>query len=117
MSSTYSVTQAQSQLSRFVRKAEEGEPVHIQRRAETVAVLLSRERMEAIVETMEILANPDAMKALIRHRAGRLKLFPLSAREAVSAAVAHAPQAIVKNETIPSQRPRSARILVPVYAR
>jgi len=79
MASTYSVTQAQSQLSRLVKKAEEGEPVRIQRRDETVAILVSRERMEAIVETMEILANPEAMKAINRNRAGRTKLSPLSA--------------------------------------
>lgn len=79
MSSTYSVTQAQSQLPGLIKKAEEGQPVRIRRRDETVAFLVSRERMEAIVETMEILANPDAMKAIAAHRAGRTKFLPLSA--------------------------------------
>ena len=79
MTTTYSVTQAQSQLSSLIRKAEEGEPVRIRRHDETVALLVSRERMEAIVETMELLANPKAMKAVEAHRAGRTKFLPLSA--------------------------------------
>jgi prevent-host-death family protein len=79
MPSTYSVTEAQSQLPGLIKKAEGGEPVRIRRRDKTVALLVSRERMEAIVETMEILANPDAMKAIEAHRAGRTKFQPLSA--------------------------------------
>ena len=79
MASTYSVTEAQSQLPGLIKKAEEGEPVRIRRRDKTVALLVSRERMEAIVETMEVLANPTAMKAIADHRAGRAKFLPLSA--------------------------------------
>lgn len=78
MSSTYSVTDAQTQLPRLIRQAEKGEPVRIRRRNETVAYLVSRERMEAIVETIELLANPDAMKAVADHRSGKIKLLPLS---------------------------------------
>jgi prevent-host-death family protein len=79
MSSTYTVTQAQSHLPNLIRKAEAGEPVRIRRHNETVAYLLSRERMEAIVETIEILANPAAMKAIAIHRAGKTKLVSLAA--------------------------------------
>ena len=79
MASTYSVTQAQSQLPGLVKRAEQGESVRIRRRDKTVAVLVSRERMEAIVETMELLANPKAMKAIANHRAGLTKFLPLSA--------------------------------------
>ena len=79
MSSTYSVTEAQSRLPGLIREAEEGTPVRIRRRDETVAFLVSRARMEAIVETMEILASPEAMKAIAEHRASRTKFFPLSA--------------------------------------
>lgn len=81
MAATYSVTQAQSQLPSLIREAEEGTPVRIRRRDETVAYVVSRERMEAIVETMELLANPDAMRAIAAHRKGRAKLLPLSALE------------------------------------
>jgi prevent-host-death family protein len=77
--STYSVTQAQSTLPRLVREAESGELVGITRRDETVAYLVSREHLEAIVETMELLANPRARKAIADHRAGRTRFLPLSA--------------------------------------
>jgi antitoxin YefM len=79
MASTYSVTEAQSQLPGLIKKAEDGEPVRIRRRDKTVALLVSRERMEAIVETMELLANPKAATAIADHRAGRTKLLSLSA--------------------------------------
>jgi prevent-host-death family protein len=79
MDSTYSVTQAQSQLSKLIRQTESGEPVRICRREKTVAFLISRQRMEAIVETIEILANPEAMKAISDHRAGRTRFLALSA--------------------------------------
>lgn len=79
MAATYSVTEAQSQLPSLVREAEEGRPIGITRRDRTVAYLVARDRMEAIVETIEILANPEAMKAIARHRSGKTKFVPLSA--------------------------------------
>jgi antitoxin YefM len=78
MKSTYSVAEAQSQLPRLIKEAEEGGSVRIRRREETVAFLVSRERMEAIVETLEILANPKAARAIESDRAGRTKLHPLA---------------------------------------
>ncbi len=74
MTSTYSVTKAQAQFVRLIRRAERGEVVRIRRRDETVAYLVSRERMEAIVETVEVLANPAALKAIAAHRTGKVKL-------------------------------------------
>ena len=76
---TYSVTQAQRALPRLLREVESGELVGIARRDETVAYLLSRQHLEAIVETMELLANPRARKAIAQHWGGRTKLFPLTA--------------------------------------
>jgi PHD/YefM family antitoxin component YafN of YafNO toxin-antitoxin module len=73
------VTQAQSALPRLLREAEDGAFVGIARRDETVAYLVSREHLEAIVETMELLGNPRARKALADHRARRTRFFPLSA--------------------------------------
>ena len=80
--STYSVTQAQSSLPRLVREAEQGALVGIARRDETVAYLLSRDHLEAIVETMELLANPAARKAIEDHRARRTRFLPLAALDA-----------------------------------
>ena len=77
--STYSISEAQSALPRLVREAQEGELVAIARRDETVAYRVSREHLEAIVETLELLANPRARKALADHKAGRTQFLPLSA--------------------------------------
>jgi antitoxin (DNA-binding transcriptional repressor) of toxin-antitoxin stability system len=77
--STYSVSQAQSALPRLVREVESGALVGIARRDETVAYLVSRRQLEAIVETMKILANPRARKAIADHRAGRTRFSALSA--------------------------------------
>jgi PHD/YefM family antitoxin component YafN of YafNO toxin-antitoxin module len=55
--------------------------IAIRRRDETVAYLVSRQRMEAIAETLELLANPEAMKAIRAHRAGKMKFFSLSSIE------------------------------------
>lgn len=76
--STYSVTRAQSALPRLVREAQGGDLVAITRRDETVAYLVSREHLDAIVETLEIVANPAARKAIDDHRAGRTRFEPLA---------------------------------------
>jgi PHD/YefM family antitoxin component YafN of YafNO toxin-antitoxin module len=77
--STYSVSEAQSQLPRLLKDVERGEPVSIRRHDQTVAYLLSRERMEAIVETLEVLGNPAAMRAIERHREGKTRFSPVTA--------------------------------------
>lgn len=82
MKDTYSVAEAQSKLPSLLRAAEGGEPVRIRRRETTVAYVVSRDRMEAIAETLEILANPTAMKAIGQHGRGKLKMHPLSALDA-----------------------------------
>ncbi|MEO8604214.1 MAG: type II toxin-antitoxin system Phd/YefM family antitoxin [bacterium] len=72
------MTEAQTQLPRLLRQAESGGTVGIRRRNDTVAYLVSRQRMEAIVETMELLANPAAMRAIATYRAGKAKFVALS---------------------------------------
>ncbi len=78
MNPTYSISDAQSQLPRLIREAERGGAVTINRHGDTVAYLVSRDRMEAIVETLEILSNPRAMTAITDHRRGKLRFKPLS---------------------------------------
>jgi PHD/YefM family antitoxin component YafN of YafNO toxin-antitoxin module len=75
---TYSITAAQGQLPRLVREAEQGRLIAIRRRDETVAYLVSQEQLDAIIETMELLANPEARTAIEDHRAGRTRFVPLS---------------------------------------
>jgi antitoxin YefM len=79
MRDTYSVREAQAQLARLLREAEEGVPIAITRRDETIAFLISRERLEAIVETLEVLADPEAMAAIRRYEAGESEFADLTA--------------------------------------
>ncbi len=51
----------------------------ITRHDQTVAYVISRERMEAIVETMEILANPRTMAVLRTYEAGKTRFRPVEA--------------------------------------
>lgn len=44
-----------------------------------VAVLISIDRLEAIAETMKLLADPKAMAAIRKHREGRAVYHDLSA--------------------------------------
>lgn len=76
MDSTYSVTEAQARLPALVRHAET-ELVAITRRDKTVAYLHSASRMEAIAETLEIMADPKAMSAIRKAESGAGKYHPL----------------------------------------
>ena len=73
MKNTYSVAKAQANFTRILKEAEK-HPVSITRHDETVAFILSRERMHAIIETLEVMANPEAMKAIRGHRAGKTQI-------------------------------------------
>lgn len=76
MKTTLSVAEAQTQLARLVRGKE---TISLRQRDETVAFLVPRERMEALLETMEILSNPAVMRAIRRDQSGKGKYLPLSA--------------------------------------
>ena len=73
MTSTVTISELQAQAPRFVREAEKQGAVTIARHGRTVAFLISRERMEAIIETLEIMGNPRAMKAIQAYEAGKTK--------------------------------------------
>ena len=77
--STYLVSEAQSQLPRLLKAAEGGQTISIRRRDETVAYLISRHHLESLVETLEVLSNPEAMHAIAQHRNGKTRWYPLSA--------------------------------------
>ena len=67
---SYTVKTAQQQFSAVVREAAD-HPVTITKQGKAVAVMMSIDRMEAIAETMEILADSAAMAAIREHRLGR----------------------------------------------
>jgi len=71
VNSTVTVTELQAQAPRCVREAEKKGSVTIARHGRTVAFLVSRERMESIIETLEIMGNPKAMKAIRAYEAGK----------------------------------------------
>lgn len=41
------------------------------------AYLVNRERMEAIIETLEVLSNPDALQAIEEYKYGKTRLQTL----------------------------------------
>ena len=67
---TCTIKAAQQKFSAVVQEAAD-HPVTITKQGKAVAVMMSIERMEAIAETMEILADPKAMAAIRAHREGR----------------------------------------------
>jgi antitoxin YefM len=76
--STYSISEGQNDFPRLVRTAEKIGIVGITRHDHTVAYLVSRDKMEGYIETMELLANPEFMRLVRLDRAGKLKYKPLS---------------------------------------
>ncbi len=79
MKTTVTAAEAKNQFSRLLRQVEAGETIAISKRDETVAFLIPRTRLEALVESLEILGNPAAMRAIRQHEAGKLSFHPLSA--------------------------------------
>ena len=76
--STYSISAAQAQFPAVVRAAQSGRIVGVSKHNETVVYLISRERLEALVETKELLANPTFVRAWKEARAGKGKYHPAS---------------------------------------
>jgi antitoxin YefM len=74
---TYSITEAQARLPALVKEAADN-PVAITRHDRVVGYLLSPERMEGLLETLELLATPPAMKEIRRARRGHGRYHPLS---------------------------------------
>jgi len=63
------ITQAQSQLPKLCRGAKR---ILITKRDKPISVLLPIEDYEAMMETMDLLSNPRAMKILRAAKAGKL---------------------------------------------
>lgn len=73
MKSTVSISEGQDQFPALVKAAERGNVVTVTRHNEPVACVISHERMSAITETLEIMSNAAAMKAVAENRAGRTR--------------------------------------------
>ncbi len=76
MTTAYSVSKAQSNFPRILKEAEE-HIVSITRNDETLAYLISKDRLESLLESLELMSNPKAMKAIRDAKAGKTKYYPL----------------------------------------
>jgi prevent-host-death family protein len=70
MKSTVTTTEAQANLPRLLKQLQKQKSVTITNHGRIAGFLVSKERMEAIIETMEILANAQAMKAIRDYERG-----------------------------------------------
>ncbi len=77
MNSTVTISELQAQTPKLVRQAERRGLLAITRHGRIAAFLISKDRVEAMIETMEILADPDAMRALHDFDAGKTKMKPV----------------------------------------
>jgi len=75
---TITVTKAQSGLPKLCRSKK---PVLITTHHAPVSVLLPIEEYEALMETMDLLSNPKAMRALRAAKAGKLKYQQLDLQD------------------------------------
>lgn len=75
MRDTFSISQGQAQFPALCKKSRTSA---ITRNGEVVAFLVPKERMAALLEQMEILANPEAMAAIRKAKAGKTKDYPVS---------------------------------------
>jgi prevent-host-death family protein len=82
LSDSYAIKTAQQDFSSVVQEAAD-HPVTITNHGKAVAVIMSIERMEALAETMKVLADPKAMAAIQKHREGRAAYRDLSDLESL----------------------------------
>lgn len=69
--SIVNVTEAQAKLNKLVDQ----DTFAISRHGKVVGVYLSRDRIEALVESMELLSNPGFAKALNDYESGRTTFY------------------------------------------
>jgi prevent-host-death family protein len=62
----------------IVRQAQQKGSVTVCRNGRVVGFLISRDRMEAILETLELMGDPDAMKAIRQYEASKARLKDVS---------------------------------------
>jgi PHD/YefM family antitoxin component YafN of YafNO toxin-antitoxin module len=70
-SSTYTISQAQAKLPRLIKEDSFAISVH----GEVKGFYLSKHRLEAMIESIELLENPEFTAALKAHRSGRAKTY------------------------------------------
>jgi len=76
--STVTVAELQSQTPKVMRQTQRRVMLAVTREGEITAFLVSRERVMAAVETLEVLANPEAMAAIREFESGKARMHPVS---------------------------------------
>lgn len=74
MNSTVTVSELQAQTPRIVRDTERRGMTAVTRHGRVAAFLISKDRVEAMIETMEILSDSKAMKAIHDFESGKTKM-------------------------------------------
>jgi PHD/YefM family antitoxin component YafN of YafNO toxin-antitoxin module len=69
--SIVNVTEAQAKLNKLINK----DSFAISRHGKVVGIYLSRDRIEALIETMELLSQSEFAKALKEYESGRMKFY------------------------------------------
>jgi len=71
--STVSISEGQNRFPALVKAAQGGRVVTVTRHDEPVACVMSFERMSAMAETLELLGNEAAMRAIRENRSGKTR--------------------------------------------
>ena len=77
MSSTVTISELQAQTPRIVRETERRGMTAVTRHGRIAAFLISKDRVEAMIETMEILSDAQAMKAIRDFDSGKMPMKPV----------------------------------------
>ena len=77
MSEIASISDLANDVSGYVKKAEREGIVPIANRGRTVVFLVGREKLAALLETMELQGNSNLMSLVKADRAGKVKFTPV----------------------------------------
>lgn len=80
--STITVAELQAQTPKILRQTQRRGMVAVTREGQVTAFLVSRDRIMAMIETMELLGNPEAMKAVREFEAGKGKFYSVEELDA-----------------------------------
>jgi PHD/YefM family antitoxin component YafN of YafNO toxin-antitoxin module len=69
--STVNVTEAQANLPRLLKR----DSFAISRHGKVVGFYLSKDRIEAMIETMELIGDESFMAALREYKSGKMKFY------------------------------------------
>ena len=77
MKSMVTVSELQAQTPRILKETERRGMTAVTRHGKIAAFLISKDRVEAMIETLEILSDTEAMRAIRRFESGKMKLKPV----------------------------------------